>query len=354
MTDSIKYNIIYYFFVLFTFFQSESAFSNEQIIGEKLFNSFIDSSFHGTCVSCHATSISDTFSFYPDIYDLANKTPALSQEELNSKLNEPYMHSSLLSEMHENIDLSNDSTASLFLYIQSFHGKARPVKKSFNYNWMFIVSGVFLIVLAFILKFKWLKFFLILLGIGFSTTGILDCIQKLNYTKGYQPPQVLKFSHKTHTGDNKINCLYCHSSADNSAVAGIPSQQLCINCHLVIREGQKTGAFELNKLLAAWDSAQSMEWVRVHQLPAYVRFSHENHLKNGKTACADCHGKVEEMHEVKQLSDLSMRWCLECHVERQVGEARIVWEVEESIFTGKCDTTHIMWSTKSECIICHH
>ncbi len=61
-----------------------------------------------------------------------------------------------------------------------------------------------------------------------------------------------------------------------------------------------------------------IEWTRIHNLPDHVYFNHAQHVTVGKVACQNCHGKVEEMEEVKQYSPLSMGWCINCHRETEV------------------------------------
>jgi hypothetical protein len=57
---------------------------------------------------------------------------------------------------------------------------------------------------------------------------------------------------------------------------------------------------------------QPVEWTRVHSLPDYVYFDHRAHVRAG-VACQRCHGPVETMERVRQVSDLSMGWCVNCH-----------------------------------------
>ena len=54
--------------------------------------------------------------------------------------------------------------------------------------------------------------------------------------QGYAPVQPIHYSHKIHAGANKIDCNYCHSSARKSKHSGIPSLNVCMNCHKNISE----------------------------------------------------------------------------------------------------------------------
>ena len=140
----------------------------------------------------------------------------------------------------------------------------------------------------------------------------------LGRTKNYMPDQSIKFSHKVHAGQNKTDCQYCHSIASYSKSAGFPSTNLCLNCHKIVKNGARSGKFEINKIMRAAESGQSIPWVRIHKLPDHAFFSHAQHVGAGKVQCQTCHGKIEEMDLVKQFSDLSMGWCVNCHRATEV------------------------------------
>ncbi|HYF32349.1 MAG TPA: c-type cytochrome [Chitinophagaceae bacterium] len=156
----------------------------------------------------------------------------------------------------------------------------------------------------------------------------------LGRSKDYQPEQPIYFSHKVHAGVNQINCMYCHSGAWESKHAGIPSLNVCMNCHqtidtysgdpLIHEDGHTVdGTGEIKKLYAAagftpgqpWDPAKAkpIEWIKIHNLPDHVYFNHSQHTRTGKVQCQTCHGEITAMDEVKQFSDLSMGWCINCH-----------------------------------------
>ncbi len=124
----------------------------------------------------------------------------------------------------------------------------------------------------------------------------------------YAPEQPIPFSHKLHAGDNKIPCLYCHNAAEKSRHATIPSGNVCMNCHTVV----KTDSPWIQKVRQAYLENRPIEWVRVHELPDYVYFPHKRHVAMG-VACQTCHGPVQEMNRVYQYAPLTMGWCMECH-----------------------------------------
>ncbi len=168
------------------------------------------------------------------------------------------------------------------------------------------------------------------------TNGGAEMARQQNYT----PEQPIFYSHKVHAGINQINCQYCHSSADQSRQAMIPSTNVCMNCHkqvseytgdpLYTIEGKEVnGTLEIQKLYeyAGWDpmkkeykrkangeiDAKEIEWVKIHNLPDHVYFNHAQHVAVGQVACQSCHGPIQEMDEVFQYSPLSMGWCINCH-----------------------------------------
>jgi cytochrome c551/c552 len=160
--------------------------------------------------------------------------------------------------------------------------------------------------------------------------------------KDYQPEQPIFYSHKVHAGINQINCLYCHGNAWESRSAAIPSVNVCMNCHKTIQSYEKgpdlyrengekvNGTAEIAKLYKyagfdpskadSWDptKAKPIEWTKIHNLPDHVFFSHAQHVRAGKVQCQTCHGDITAMDEVKQASDLSMGWCINCHRETKV------------------------------------
>lgn len=176
------------------------------------------------------------------------------------------------------------------------------------------------------------------IGGYFVTKGAIG----LGRQKGYQPVQPIYYSHKVHAGINQINCQYCHSSVTESKHATIPSVNVCMNCHKAINTYEKgpklyddngdevNGTAEIEKLYkyagfdpknaAAWNPSKSkpIEWVKIHNLPDHVYFNHSQHVKTGKVQCQSCHGEITAMDEVKQVSELSMGWCVNCHRQTKV------------------------------------
>jgi hypothetical protein len=125
------------------------------------------------------------------------------------------------------------------------------------------------------------------------------------YLERQQPVQ---FSHKHHTGDDGIDCRYCHTTVETSASAGIPPTQTCMNCHSQIWADSPY----LEPVRASYRENKPIEWERVHDLPEYAYFNHSIHVAKG-VGCSSCHGDVANMPAVYQENSLQMEWCLSCH-----------------------------------------
>ncbi len=138
----------------------------------------------------------------------------------------------------------------------------------------------------------------------------------LDSNTGYAPDQPIPFSHKIHAGDYKMDCLYCHGSAEEGPHAGIPPMNVCIGCHSVVgldKDHLKT----LNKL---YNDGQAVSWQRVHRLPDHVYFSRKWHLRAG-VDCEQCHGDLAVMPLVGQVKRLEMGDYLGCHRQSQYHQA---------------------------------
>lgn len=120
--------------------------------------------------------------------------------------------------------------------------------------------------------------------------------------------QPVPFSHAHHVGQLGIDCRYCHTGVEESAFAGMPPTERCMNCH----EQIWVGADLLAPVRRSWKSGEPIRWNRVHSVPGYVYFNHSAHVAKG-VGCAECHGHVDEMPLTWQGKPLTMGWCLDCH-----------------------------------------
>lgn len=151
--------------------------------------------------------------------------------------------------------------------------------------------------------------------------------QEVGVEQNYAPQQPIAFSHKLHAGDNKINCNYCHTGAYKGKQSNIPSLNICMNCHTYIKKGPNTGEGEIAKLVEAYEKGTPIKWVRVHNLPDLAYFNHSQHTQVAGIECQKCHGPIEEMEVVKQYSNLTMGWCINCHRETAVnGEGNAYYD----------------------------
>ena len=105
---------------------------------------------------------------------------------------------------------------------------------------------------------------------------------------------------------------------NTSKSAGIPPENVCMNCHIVVRNGTRSGVSEISKVISAYENMKPIEWIKVHNLPDHVFFSHAQHVSAGGVTCQECHGKVEEMDVIRQVNDLSMGWCINCHRTKNI------------------------------------
>jgi mono/diheme cytochrome c family protein len=199
--------------------------------------------------------------------------------------------------------------------------------------------------------------------------------------EGYSPDQPIKFIHSVHACENEIDCNYCHSSANNSKHAGIPSTNVCMNCHKAVKEGKQTGTEEISKIYEAigfdaetgtyldgdgnngYSEAQEsyksepIKWNKVHNLPDHVYFSHQQHVNVGELQCQNCHGdvasfsvgRIAPVDEINGLVDafpgliqlskptLTMGWCIECHNKADIDMASSGYytEMHERLMTSE-------------------
>ena len=193
--------------------------------------------------------------------------------------------------------------------------------------WQAFIKNQFLIFVSVIL---------LLLSSAYFAYGYM---MQIGVDQGYMPVQPIHYSHKIHAGANQIECQYCHSSARISKHSGIPSRNVCMNCHENIADynGEEdlekgyTKDFytkEIKKLYKAvgWDEetqsytgdTEPVKWVRIHNLPDFVYFNHSQHVSVAGIDCQKCHGPVEEMEILYQYSPLTMGWCIDCHRESNI------------------------------------
>lgn len=197
---------------------------------------------------------------------------------------------------------------------------------------------------------KYSKFAYSLMGVLslFVLYALWNIMLAVGVDKGYQPEQPIYFSHKIHAGEQGIDCQMCHTSAKYGKVSGIPTTNVCMNCHYQIQEykgeyieeGKSKDFYtkEIQKIyvsagfnpqdLTYNEDSKPIEWTRIHNMPDFVYFNHAQHVvageqaikdaKNVEQVCFACHGRVDQMDEVRMEKDFTMGWCIECHRATEV------------------------------------
>jgi Cytochrome c7 and related cytochrome c len=182
------------------------------------------------------------------------------------------------------------------------------------------------------------RFSLVLTGLIIISLGVaLDQLQRSPWVtkQGQRADQPIPFSHKHHVEGLGLQCQYCHVQVEKAAYAGIPPTKTCINCHAQIW----TNAEYLEPVRQSWATGASIQWIRVHDLPDYVYFSHDIHVNKG-IGCASCHGRVDQMPLMYQQNTLQMEWCLNCHRNPAVN-LRPVSEIYNMSWKGPSETTPV-------------
>ena len=149
-----------------------------------------------------------------------------------------------------------------------------------------------------------------LLLIGGVVTAGLNYYFTPKYTRvGFQPTQPVPFSHSIHVKELGLDCRYCHDGVEKSWYSNVPAADTCMNCHSAVRADDP----KLEPVRASYkDANKPVEWVQIHKLPDYVYFNHSVHVNRG-VSCVECHGRVDEMDEVRHEKHFSMTFCLDCH-----------------------------------------
>jgi len=161
---------------------------------------------------------------------------------------------------------------------------------------------------------KWTNWLPLALGLGAALAGGavaagVTIYLTPKYTRaGYQPVQPVPFSHQIHAGQLGLDCRYCHNGVEKSWFANIPGASTCMNCHNQVLKDDP-------RLKIVRDSAETgkpIAWVQIHKVPDYVYFNHEVHVRRGM-GCDACHGRIDQMDEVRHDKSFSMSFCLDCH-----------------------------------------
>lgn len=169
--------------------------------------------------------------------------------------------------------------------------------------------------------------------------------------------QPIPFSHEHHVRGLGIDCRYCHTSAEESAFAGIPPIHTCMTCHSQIWKDSPI----LEPLRESYRSGVPVRWTRVHDLPEFVFFNHSVHVNKG-IGCASCHGQVDRMPLTWQVETLHMRWCLDCHraPEKQLRPRAAIYDMnwqppaDQAVQGAALKKDYAINTTRlTDCVMCH-
>ena len=316
------------------------------------------------CAGCHNTRVSDTLNWNPDALEISDKYLHKSSRDLSRVLLKPVGKKMIQS--HKGIQLSPEDIVLIKAYMDKFVNIGlKPSKPIVTNLILFVIASILLLfsitdlIITKIVKKRWINYaILTFTGIFITYTLVVNSL-KIGRSQDYSPSQPIKFSHVVHAGQNATDCLYCHISAPYSKTAGIPPLNVCMNCHLMVRNGTRSGAFEISKIISHYENQKPVEWIKVHNLPDHVFFSHAQHVSAGKVDCAECHGNVKEMNQIKQVSDLSMGWCINCHRTRKIDFHNNQFysqyrELAEKVKKEGHDSVTISMIGGTECMKCHY
>ena len=175
-----------------------------------------------------------------------------------------------------------------------------------------------------------------------------------NFNIGFAPEQPIEYSHELHAGQLGIDCRYCHVNVDKGPAATLPSTEICMNCHSVV----KTNSKEILKIRESFSEGKKIEWEQIHRLPGYSYFDHSQHVNSG-VSCVSCHGRVDLMERVYQVEPLSMGWCLECHrnpaknIRPKKYVTDLSWKTENPEQLGKELIKKYHINPREDCSACH-
>lgn len=375
ITGVVKVKPFWGFFILliFSFFYSmgnqtsgtTDEHSREDIKrGKRFFMGFLPKDRqHESCVSCHALTQSDTLNWNPSAKDIAIKFASKDFNAFFQAVQKP--NGKKLEVVHKNFNISNEDLFTVKSYLDDLATQTLKPKHDIDNLLLFLFLGVLmawaLLEILFFnkIKYKTIPTIILLGAFSWQAKMISEDAIHLGRQPGYAPDQPVKFSHKIHAGDNNLDCKYCHTTVTYGKSAGIPAAELCMNCHVLIREGSHSGKFEISKVVEAYETGKPIEWTRIHNLPDHVFFNHSVHAGAAKIDCAKCHGEVKEMNIVKQNADLSMGWCVNCHRQTKVnfegnGYYKNFVKLHEELKTGKKDSITAQDTGANQCSRCHY
>lgn len=202
----------------------------------------------------------------------------------------------------------------------------------------------------------------------FLTIGLGACGVARIFSSAEEPGRL--FSHKLHVQGQDLTCKSCHGKAEKEDQAGMPtSLKKCMLCH----EGEDEKKPEDRKLAALL--GEKPVWSSFTDEGEDIKFSHKEHVVEGKLDCAQCHPGMEQNESVTSSLRLSMKQCMDCHASRQVSNDCLTchktmrkdtppashslnWQrshgqVMRSKDRGRLDADCALCHTEESCNICH-
>ncbi len=343
----------------------ENHSHNDVQRGERFFKGLLpkDRKFE-SCVSCHTLHQSDTLNWNPSALDIALKFSGKDFAEFQSAVMEPV--GKKMEASHKEFKIEEEDLRKVKMYLDEMavtepHDEGPTINQIVIFLLLGLLMTLALLDLIFFHKIKYraITVVVLLVTVTVQIKMVAEAAISLGRSQNYAPDQPIKFSHKVHVDGNKIDCKYCHHTAEFGKSAGIPSVELCMNCHVLVREGTNSGKFEIAKVVEAYETKKPVEWVRLHNLPDHVFFSHAQHVGVAKVDCKQCHGQVQEMDIMKQTSDLSMGWCINCHRETKVNFKDNAYYdnykvLHDQLKSGKVDTIRAVNIGANDCMRCHY
>ena len=334
-------------------------------MGERLFFGLVKTGDKTvSCASCHYTHYIDTLNWNPSAYDISSLYLSKGPKDLADILQNPT--GKKMNEVHSGITFEDKQIEQIKAFMDKYQAEGKPARKVLAGNLVLFIISVLIalgltidLIFLRIIKSRLLSVALLLLVMFYQVDVIAREAIAVGRSKNYAPVQPIKFSHYVHATGNKIDCRYCHSTVEFSKSAGIPPVNVCLNCHTLVREGTHSGQFEITKIHYANDNHIPIQWLKVHNLPDHVFFSHAQHVSAGKLQCAECHGDVANMNVVKQVKDLSMGFCINCHRQKEVqffdnAFYKKYEELHKELKDGKIKRVTVEMIGGTECMKCHY
>ncbi len=347
------------------FFEQREFNAEALIRGERLFYGLVYPDNRSiNCARCHNTRVADTLNWNPDALGISKKYIDKSAADLGKVLLNPGGKKMAL--VHKGFQLSAEEVMLIKAYMDKLTVIGLKQHKPVVTNlFLFIIASIIFLIsitdLIVIKKIKkqWIHYILLSSTGIFITYSLVAGAIAIGHSPGYAPDQPVKFSHAVHAGQNGTDCIYCHSYAPYSKSAGFPAENVCMNCHLLVRNGTRSGAFEIDKVIRSYEELKSIEWVKVYNLPDHVFFSHGQHAGAGGISCQECHGNVEKTDRISLSNELTMGWCINCHRTRNINFQNNKFYTEykdlsEKIRKGEADSVTVEDIGGTECMKCHY